>query len=118
MLVRRHRKLSAEERDEAWATRVEPAIRDYFEKRFVAQGLAPQRIEFVVLECRTSGCEIQAAGPPEDGGKPALDPQFLLNTMVVGPFAQDFEAGNILMFSTTLADGRRGILAFVSRKHP
>ncbi len=95
---------------------MEPGIRGYFEKQFAAEGVDPQRIQFAVIECRTSGCEIQAAGPVQDSGKPELDPQVLVRKMILGPFANDFESNNTLMTSTTVADGRIGYIAFVSRK--
>jgi hypothetical protein len=117
-IVRRHRQLLTEVRDDEWAGRVEPDIRAYVEKSLTAQGLDPQRIQLSVVECRTTGCEIQAAtvAQIEDGMKPN-EPQMLFGRMVRGPLAGDFDPRDVMVMVTTLPDGRHGYVAFLPRKH-
>ncbi|HEU4625612.1 MAG TPA: hypothetical protein VFS52_12650 [Steroidobacteraceae bacterium] len=117
-IVRRHRQLLTEVRDDEWAGRVEPDIRLYVEKSLTAEGLDPQRIQLSVIECRTTGCEIQAAtvAQIEDGMKPN-EPQMLFGRMVRGPLAGDFDPRDMMVMVTTLPDGRHGYVAFLPRKH-
>ena len=114
--VRQHRRLIAEERDAAWAARVEPRIRSYIEDALTAQGLNPQRIEPAVIECRMTACELQLIGPDEDNLNPARDPQDLIPRMVRGPLFADFDSQDLSMRMFALPDGRIGYLAFLPRK--
>jgi hypothetical protein len=52
-----HRKLSTETEDDAWSPYMETNIRNFLQQR---PGF--DRIEIFVLDCRTTICEIQAAG--------------------------------------------------------
>ncbi len=115
--VRRHRKLEIESCDENWAGRVETDIRAQVRSELMAQGSDPQRIELSVVECRTSGCEVQAIGYPEDNLK-GRDLQLILPKVMHGVMAADFDAKGLTMMVTSVPDGRVGYIAFLARKTP
>lgn len=115
--VRQHLKLQAEIRDAGWSDRVESEIRAQVRSELMARGADPQRIELSVVECRTSGCEIQALGYPEDTGK-GRDLQGILPKLMRDQMAADFDAKGLTMMVTSVPDGRMGFIAFLSRKKP
>jgi hypothetical protein len=116
--VRRHRKLQAEPRDEPWASHTESDIRAHVQEEVVAHGGDPHRLELVVVECRTSGCERQAIGYPEDNLKEGRDLQLILPKMMRDAMPADFDARSHMIMLTSLPDGRIGYIAFLPRKMP
>lgn len=67
-VVQLHRKLEAEPEDDAWSPAMETTLREYLQRQ---PGF--DRIEIMVLDCRTTVCEIQAAGFLSDSN-PQLPP--------------------------------------------
>ncbi len=116
--VRQHRRLELEARDEAWSGRVEAGIRDSVQQELVAQGADTHRLEMPVVECRTTGCEIQAIGYAEDSLKEGHDLQFILPRIVNGAMASDIDPKKISMMVTSLPNDRLGFIAFLPRKQP
>jgi hypothetical protein len=117
-MVRQHEKLQAEPRDSAWSERTEAALRQGIEHELTSKGFDSQRIQLVVVECRTTGCEIQALGFPADNSKPDVDLQMVLPRVLTGPLAGEFEMDD---YSISLSGGPDGRIAFVSmlpRKKP
>ena len=114
--VRRHLKLQAEARDENWSSRVESDIRAQIRSELMAQGADPHRIELAVVECRTSGCEVQAIGYPEDNLKGA-DLQRILPKIMRGAMAADFDPNGLMVMLTSRPDDRLGYIAFLTRKN-
>lgn len=114
-IVRRHEQLQEEPRDENWAERMEAALRSGIQDSLTAQGLDTQRVELPVIECRTTGCEIQALAYPEDNGKEGVDLQMILPTLVSGPLNQEFE-GFPRMLMSDRSDGRTTVIVHLSRR--
>jgi hypothetical protein len=113
--VRQHLKLQMENRDRSWADRVESDIRAQVRNELMAQGADPQRIELPVVECRTSGCEVQAIGYPEDAVK-NRDFQLILPKVMRDAMGADFDSRGLTMMVTSVPDGRMGYIAFLSRR--
>ena len=115
---RRHQQLQSEPRDEAWAPRIEDSLTSGIQDSLTAQGLNTQRVELHVVECRTSGCEIQAVGYAEDNQKPGVDLQLIVPGLMAGSLGNDFDREAQSMSLRTLPDGRIGFLVFLTRKQP
>jgi len=113
-IVRRHEQLQDEPRDESWAGPMETALRSGIQDSLTAKGLDTQRVELAVIECRTTGCEIQALTYPEDNGKEGVDLQSVLPTLVSGPLKQEFD-GFPQMFLSSRSNGRITVIAHLSR---
>jgi hypothetical protein len=114
--VVRHKELESEPRDEAWAPRIESALTGAIQDSLTAQGLETQRIELHVVECRRSGCEIQAVGYAEDNGKPGVDLQFIIFQIMQSSLGNEFDRDALAMSLRTRPDGRIGFLVFLTRK--
>ena len=115
--LRQHRKLQAEARDEAWAGGAESDIRSLVEKELTAHGLDTHRVELPVLECRSTGCEIQAIGHPEDvRNNRAADLQFIVPKLFETPRGAEFDRNGTSVMLTSLPDGRVGYVVFLWRK--
>jgi hypothetical protein len=115
---RRHQQLQRDPRDEAWAPRMEAALRSGIQDSLTAHGFDTQRIELPVVECRTNGCEIQAVGYSEDNSKPGVDLQLVLPSLLRSSLASEFdmEASSLMMSSRP--DRRVTFLAQWPRKKP
>lgn len=114
-IVRRHEQLQDEPRDEVWSERMEAALRGGIQDSLTAKGLDTQRVELPVVECRTTGCEIQALAYPEDNGKEGVDLQRILPTLVFGPLKGEFETFPS-MFMGDRSDGRTTVIVYLARK--
>jgi len=113
---RRHQKLESEPRDEAWSQRVEAALRNGIQAALTAKGLDTQRIELPVVECRTTGCEIQAIGYAQDSMNGGFDFQDALGGLLRGPLGNEFnldETSNVLV---SRPDDRKTFLTHLLRK--
>jgi hypothetical protein len=117
MTLRQHRKLQTEARDDAWANGVEHDIRSLVEKELTAMGFDTHRIELPVLDCRSTGCEIQAIGYPEDT-RARKDLQFIMPKLFAGPRGAELDRDSFSMMVSSLPDGRAGFLVFLWRKQP
>jgi hypothetical protein len=115
---RRHQQLQAEPRDEAWAPRMEAALRSGIQGSLTARGLDTQRIELPVVECRTRGCEIQAVGFLADNLKAGVDLQTILPPLLSGPLADEFDLNQFSMSMSVRPDQRPIYLALLPRKKP
>jgi hypothetical protein len=111
-----HQKLQDEPRDEAWAPRVEAALRQGVLDILTAKGLDTQRIELPVIECRTSGCEIQAVGYLQDSMQEGFDYQQVLGGILAGPLGNEFDLNNHVSRMSTRSDNRVVILTHLPRK--
>lgn len=114
-IVRRHEQLQDEPRDDNWSERTEAALRSGIQDSLTAKGLDAQRVELPVVECRTTGCEIQALVYPEDNGKEGVDLQRILPTLVSGPLKGEFE-GFPNMLIGDRSDGRTTVIVYLARK--
>jgi hypothetical protein len=114
---RRHQKLQSEPRDEAWAPRMEAALRSGIQDSLTARGFDTQRIELPVVECRTTGCEIQAVGYSGDQKK-GIDLQFILRSLLRGSLASEFDLEGYSIMLSSRPDRRVTILAQLPRKKP
>jgi hypothetical protein len=115
---RRHQQLQSEARDEAWAPRMEAALRSGIQDTLTARGLDTQRIELPVVECRTNGCEIQGVGYSEDNLKPDVDLQLILPSLLRGSLAGEFDMDSFGMLMSSRPDQRITFLAQLPRKKP
>jgi hypothetical protein len=113
---RRHQQLQSEPRDEAWAPRIEAALRTGIQNSLTERGVDTQRIELPVVECRTNGCEIQAVGYPEDNGKPGLDLQLIMFSLREGSLGNEFDRNGLSMSMSVRADQRLLFLVHLPRK--
>ena len=114
---RRHQQLQSESRDEAWAPRMEAALRNGIQDSLTALGFDTQRIELPVVECRTTGCEIQAVGYPGDQKK-GVDIQLLLPPLLQGSLAGEFDLDDRSMIFGVRQDQRLIVLTQLGRKKP
>jgi hypothetical protein len=112
---RRHQKLQSEPRDEAWAPRMEAALRIGIQDSLTARGFDTQRIELPVIECRNTGCEIQAVGFSQDNMKPA-DFQTILFTLLGGSLGSEFDQKGFSLMMSPRSDQRITFLAQLARK--
>jgi hypothetical protein len=115
--LRQHRKLQTEARDEAWATGVEADIRSLVKNDLIAQGLDTHRVELPVLECRTTGCEVQAIAHREDF-KLGNDLQFTMLKMYTGARGEELDRSRALVHFSELPEGRLAYIFFVWRRAP
>jgi hypothetical protein len=113
---RRHQELQEEPRDEAWAPRMEAALRSGIEDSLTARGLDTRRIELPVVECRTTGCEIQAVGYTQDNGKQGMDLQSILPGLLGGSLGDEFDRDSFGISMSPRSDQRIVFLAFLPRK--
>jgi hypothetical protein len=113
---RRHQKLASEPRDEAWAQQVEVALRNGIQAALTAKGLDTQRIELPVVECRTTGCEIQAIGYVQDSQNGGFDFQEVLNGLLRGPLGNEFNLDETSYMMTSRPDNRVTFLTHLPRK--
>lgn len=112
---RRHQQLESEPRDDTWAPRMEAALRRGIEGALTARGLDTERIELPVVECRTSGCEIQAVGYAMDNMKPGVDFQDILPALLKGSLGSEFDLAGFSLMVSPRADGRLTFLALMPR---
>jgi hypothetical protein len=112
---RRHQQLQGEVRDETWAPRMESALRTGIADALTARGLDTQRIELPVVECRTTGCEIQALGYAEDQ-RQRVDLQFIVPALLRESLANEFETQRVRVTMMGRPDQRVGYLVLLSRK--
>jgi hypothetical protein len=113
---RRHQKLESEPRDEAWAPRMEAALRNGIQSSLMAHGLDAQRIELPVVECRSTGCEIQAIGYEEDSRRGGVDFQAILHPLLNGSLAGEFDISGFGLMMSPRPDGRVTFLTHLPRK--
>jgi hypothetical protein len=114
LLAKRHHKLQAEPRDPNWAERVETALRSRIEGELTAKGYDTQRVELPVVECRSTGCEIQALGYREDNRKPGVDLQMIVFKMMQDGFGGEFDR-NFNMQVSSRPDERLTFFVLLSR---
>lgn len=81
----------------------------------MAQGADPQRTGLPVVECRTSACEVQVIGYPEDTVEPR-GLQVILPRVMRAQMDADFDSRRVTMMVTSVPDGHVGFIAFMSRK--
>jgi hypothetical protein len=112
---RRHQQLESEPRDEAWAPRMEAALRSGIQSALTAKGFDTQRIELPVVECRTNGCEIQAVGYAVDNMKDA-DLQSILPRVLNGALAGEFDMNAFSILLSSRLDDRIPFLVQLPRK--
>jgi len=113
---RRHRQLQSELRDESWAPRIEAALRSGIQDALTAQGFDTQRIELPVVECRTTGCEIQALGYSGDSVKNGADLEFILSPLLGGNLRGEFDMDGSSMLRSSRPDQRVTIFLQLTRK--
>ncbi len=65
-LLLRHEELQDQHRDPGWSELMEDALRNGIQDSLTARGLDTQRVELPMVECRATGCEIQAIGFREE----------------------------------------------------
>jgi len=113
--VRRHEQLQDEPRDESWSGRMETALRIGIQDSLTAKGMDTQRVELPVVECRATGCEIQALAYPEDNHKEGIDLQMILPALVSGPLSTEFD-GYPQMLMSSRPDGRTTVITHLTRR--
>jgi hypothetical protein len=97
---------------------MEAALRDGIQDSLSARGLDTQRIELPVVECRTNGCEIQALGYVEDNGKPGVDLQLILPSLLAGSLGSEFDLDQYSGQLSSRPDRRITFLTHLPRKKP
>jgi hypothetical protein len=113
---RRHQQLQSEMRDPTWAPRVEAALRNGIEDALTAQGFDTQRIVLPVVECRSTGCEIQALQYPADSMKNGADLQLILPPVLSDILGSEIDPDGTNMLLSTRPDERRAIFVELRRK--
>jgi hypothetical protein len=113
-LLLRHEELQDQPRDPAWSERTEAALRKGIQDSLTAHGVDTQRVELPVVECRTTGCEIQAIGFREDNGKNGVDIQSILPALLMGPLNSELDNPHGTMSS--LPDGRLSYIVLLGRR--
>ena len=113
---RRHQQLQSEMRDPTWAPRVEAALRNGIEDALTAQGFDTQRIVLPVVECRSTGCEIQALQYPADSMKNGADLQLILPPVLSDILRSEIDPDGTNMLLSTRPDERRAIFVELRRK--
>jgi hypothetical protein len=115
---RRHQKLQAESRDPNWAARIESEIRNGIQAELTANGYDTQRIEMPVVECRMTGCEIQALGYVQDNRRKGVDFQQIFPRLLLGKLGEEFDLTQTGMQVRGRPDARMTFLVQLSRKKP
>jgi hypothetical protein len=113
-LLLRHEELQSQPRDPAWSEQMEAALTTSIRDSLTARGLGTERIELPVVECRRTGCEIQAIGFVEDNGKPGVDPQMIVPMLLMGPLSNDLHDSH--GFMSSLPDGRLSYIFLLARR--
>ena len=120
---RRHQELQSEPRDEAWAPRMEAALRSGIEDALTERGFDTQRIELPVVECRTTGCEIQALGYPGDNTKNVgdstkngADLELILPSLFDFNLGREFDMDGSSMAKSSRQDQRTTIFVQLTRR--
>jgi hypothetical protein len=115
---RRHQLLESQARDAVWAPRMETEFRNGIQDSLTAAGLDRQRIELAVVECRSTGCEIQAVGYPEDNRNENADPQMIVPRLVRDRMGTEFDMQQYSMRMSFRPDGRLVYLFQLQRRAP
>ena len=113
---RHHQQLQSEPRDETWAPRIEAALRAAFQRSLTAAGFDPKQVELLVVECRTTGCEIQAGGYLADDGSLGADFNAIYFRVLSGPLGAEFDLDAGTVSVDARPERRAGFLAFLPRK--
>jgi hypothetical protein len=113
-LLLRHEELQSQPRDPAWSERMEAALTKGIRDSLTTRGLGTERIELPVVECRRTGCEIQAIGFVKDNGKPGVDPQMIVPMLLMGPLSSDLHDSH--GFMSSLPDGRLSYIFLLARR--
>jgi len=113
---RHHQQLQSEPRDENWAPRIEAALRAAFQRSLTAAGFDPKQVELLVVECRTTGCEIQAGGYLADDGSLGTDFNAIYFKVLSGPLGAEFDLDAGTVSVDARPERRAGFLAFLPRK--
>ena len=113
-LLLRHEELQEQPRDPAWSERMEAALRKGIQDSLTAHGVDTQRVELPVVECRATGCEIQAIGFREDIGKAGVGIQRILPALLLGPLNSELDNPHGTLSS--LPDGRVSYIVLLGRR--
>ncbi len=113
-LLLRHEELRNQPRDPAWSERMEAALRQGIQDSLTAHGVDTQRVELPVVECRTTGCEIQAIGFREDNAKKGVGIQMIVPALLMGPLHSELD--NPLGRMSSLPDGRLSYIMLLGRR--
>jgi hypothetical protein len=113
---RHHQKLQSEPRDDTWAPRIEAALRAAFQRAITSDGIERKQVEVLVIECRTTGCEIQAGGYLTSDGILGGDFNSVYFKVLNGPLGAEFDLDASTVTIEARPEGRAGILAFLPRK--
>ena len=113
-LLLRHEELQDQPRDPGWSERMESALRKGIQDSLTARGFDTQRVELPVVECRATGCEIQAIGFREDNGKQGVDVQTIVPVLLMGPLGSELD--NPHGFMSSLPDGRISFIVLLARR--
>lgn len=113
---RRHQELQAEPRDEGWSPRIETSMRQEIQNSLMTHGVDADRVEVRVLECRTTGCEMQAVGLMEDDQREGVDVQSIVGNLLKGNLGTEFDSSGPVVTRLRQPDHRTGYLLFLPRK--
>ena len=113
-LLLRHEELQDQPRDPSWSDRMEAALRKGIQDSLTARGFDTQRVELRVVECRSTGCEIQAIGYVEDQLKQGVDIQTIVPALLMGPL--NGELDNLHGSMSSLPDGRLSYIFLLDRR--
>lgn len=114
-LLLRHEELQAEPRDPAWSPQMEATLLKGFQDLLTEAGVDIHRVELPVVECRRSGCEIQAIGFREDVKDKNTNIQLIVARMLAGPLRSELESPFGTM--SKLPDGRVGYIVLLNRRN-
>lgn len=115
-LWRRHQQLQSEPRDPSWSERMERELRAGIQGELTSHGYDTQRVELPLVECRTTGCEIQALGYPQDNMKQGVNLQTILPKLLMGPLAGEFDESKFSAFMSSTPEDRLTYLVSLPRK--
>ncbi|HEV7608540.1 MAG TPA: hypothetical protein VGO61_14440 [Steroidobacteraceae bacterium] len=113
-LLFRHEELQEQPRDAAWSEQMESTLRNGIQDSLTAHGVDAQRVELPVVECRATGCEIQAIGFREDISKAGVGFQMIVSALLMGPLNSELDNPHGTM--SRLPDGRVSYIVLLGRR--
>ena len=113
-LLLRHEELQAQPRDPGWSEPMESTLRKGIQDSLTTRSLDTHRVELPVVECRATGCEIQAIGFREDIAKQGVGFQSIVAALLMGPLNSELDNPHGTMRS--LPDGRVGYIVLLARR--
>lgn len=113
-LLLRHEELQSQPRDTDWSEQMETTLRQGFQDSLMATGVGSHRVELPVVECRVTGCEIQAIAFREDIRNQGANVQLIVAKLLTGPLGSELDNPHGRM--SGLPDGRVSYIILLDRR--